>query len=86
MCNVVTVAALLNLLRTILPLLKDKVRVVVEIACLHEACKLCYKGPHISPVLMRLILNLAYHIEDPDRFGDTLNIFLLPYISISAVF
>ena len=31
-----------------------------------------------------LILNLTFHTEDPDGVGETVNIFLLPDISLSV--
>ena len=83
MCNVNWVTQLPNIWCNNAPLPKEKYRAAVEIVCVHKAHELHYNAPHISDVVVGLILNLDFHTEDTDRVGDTVQIFIFPNLSLS---
>ena len=45
-----------------------------------------YKAPHTTHALASLILGLSFHNTYPDRFRDTVNIFLSPDLSLPTVY
>ena len=70
---------------TIAPLAKEEVRGTLEILCQYKAFEICYKAPWISHVVSGLVLNLAFHKEDPDGVRFTVKIFLFPDLSLSEI-
>ena len=59
-------------------------RAEIEVTCPHKAGEMSYKAPCISYAVVGLVLNLAFHIEDPDEAGYTVKNFLFPDLSLSA--
>ena len=57
---------------------KDWARDAMEAVCQRTADGLCFRLPRIPHTVAVMVMALAFHTEDPDRVGDTLNIFLFP--------
>ena len=62
---------------------KKNVRAAIEIACQHKTQALLYKAPSFSHAMSGLVLNLTFFAEDANGVGDTVYIFLLPYLYLS---
>ena len=53
----------------------------MEAACRRTAYGLRFRPPRIPHVVVFMVIAIAFHTEDPDRVGGTLNILLLPSLS-----
>ena len=49
---------------------------------MHKARELSYKASQMYQDMVGLILELIFHTEDSDWFGDTVKMFLFPVISL----
>ena len=85
LCNIDKIENLPKIWKTIIPLTKEKARMVIEIMCVHKTRELRYKAPRISHAVEVLIINLKFHTEYPDGFGDTVKMFLFPNLSLSEI-
>ena len=56
----------------------------MEAAYKHTAESLRFRPPRIYHAVAVIVMALAFHIEDPDRAGDALNVFLFPNFSPSV--
>ena len=53
----------------------------MEAACRRTAESLCFRPPCTPYAVAVMVMELAFHTNDPDRVEDALNIFLFPYLS-----
>ena len=63
---------------------KEKARPAFEIACRESTQALRCKAPRVTHTVAVLLLVLHFYTEDPDCMNNTVNIFMLPDISLSV--
>ena len=56
----------------------------MEAACRRTAESLRFRPPYTPHAVAVMVMEIAFHTKDPDRLGDTLNIFLFPDLSPSS--
>ena len=67
------------------PLKKDKEKEAMEAACQNMADELCFCPPLIPHDVAVVVMDLDFHIKDPNGVGNTPNIFLSSDLPPSTV-
>ena len=83
-CNASIAAQLPEIWNPIMLLKKYRDRAAMEAACRRTADGLRFRPPRIPHAVAVMVMDLAFHTKDLDGVGDTLNIFLLLDLSLSA--
>ena len=77
-------AQLPEIWRTAAPLKKDRARAAMEAAFRRTADSLRFRSPRTTHAIAVMVMEIAFHTENPDRVGDALNIFIFPDLSSLA--
>ena len=84
MCNVIMMVQLPDIWNTTTPLNNNRFRATMEAACRRTYDRLRFL-PHCIPYAIAvMVMAPVFHTEDPNGVGDALNIFLFPYLYLSA--
>ena len=65
------------------PLNKENDRTAIEIACIKHSQAMHLKAPHIIHMVSALLIGFALHREEPGGVSNTINIFMLPDLSLA---
>ena len=84
LCNVTKEYDLPDIWNTVPPLKNNRARASTELDCQRTVDSLHLRPPCTPHSVAVMVLELAFHTKDPDRVGDTVNIFLFPYLSLSV--
>ena len=73
-----------DILRMVAPLKKYRDRAAMEASYKHTVESRRFRFPRIPQAVAVIVMALDFHIEDPDKAGDALNVFLFPNFSPSV--